>query len=67
MVTLSGHVESYSEKHTAETAAGRVKGVIAVAQEIEVQLPFETRHGDDVIAAAAVSRLAWMPPFQQVR
>lgn len=36
VVTLSGRVDSYAKKHAAETAARRVKGVSAVAEEIEV-------------------------------
>ena len=59
VVTLSGAVESYAEKHTAELAARRVKGVLAVVQEIEVQLPFERQRGDAEIAAAALERFAW--------
>lgn len=59
VITLTGHVESYAKKLAAETAARRVKGVKAVAEEIEVQLPFDVTRGDDEIAAAAVSRLAW--------
>jgi osmotically-inducible protein OsmY len=59
VVTLSGHVENYAEKHAAETAVGRVKGVKAVAEELEVRLPFETKRGDDAIAAAAIERLSW--------
>ena len=59
VVTLSGHVENYAEKHAAETAVGRVKGVKAVAEELEIRLPFETKRGDDAIAAAAIDRLAW--------
>jgi osmotically-inducible protein OsmY len=59
IVTLTGHVESYAEKHSAETAARRVRGVKAVAEEIEVRLPFETQREDDEIAEAAVDRLAW--------
>ena len=59
VVTLSGHVDSYAKKLAAETAARRVKGVKAVAEEIEVRLPFETKRSDEEIAAAAVSRLAW--------
>src|SRR5579871_5780056 len=47
VITLTGEVESYSEKHAAETAARRVKGVVGVAQEIKVQLPFERERGDD--------------------
>ena len=59
IVTLSGHVDSYAKKLAAETAARRVKGVKAVAEEIEVRLPFDTRRSDEDIAAAAVDRLAW--------
>ena len=59
VVTLNGHVQTYSEKFTAETAAARVKGVTAVAEEIEVKLPYDTKRGDEEIAAAAIERLAW--------
>lgn len=59
VVTLTGHVESFAEKHAAETAARRVKGVKALAEEIEVQLPFDRKRGDDEIAEAALDRLAW--------
>ncbi|MGH7024117.1 MAG: BON domain-containing protein [Caulobacteraceae bacterium] len=59
VVTLSGHVHSYPQKHAAELAALRVKGVQAVAEEIEVQLPVETQRGDDALAAAAIHRLSW--------
>ena len=59
VITLSGHVERFDEKHAAEAAAGRVKGVKAVAEELEVRLPVDTRRSDDEIAAAAIERLAW--------
>ncbi len=59
VVTLTGHVESYAEKQAAEMAARQVRGVKAVAEEIEVRLPFGTERSDDEIAAAAVDRLAW--------
>jgi osmotically-inducible protein OsmY len=58
-VTLTGHVQSYAQKHAAEMATGRVKGVRAVAEEIEVRLPFEIKRDDADIATAAVDRLAW--------
>lgn len=58
-VTLTGHVSSYSQKHAAEMAAGRVKGVKAIAEEIEIRLPYEVKRDDTDIAAAAVNRLAW--------
>jgi osmotically-inducible protein OsmY len=59
VVTLSGHVESWAEKHAADTAARRVKGVRAVADEIEVRLPFDNERSDEDIAAAAIDRLYW--------
>ena len=59
VVTLSGHVNSYAQKHAAETAASRVKGVKAVAEELEVRLSFDSERNDGDIAAAAVERLAW--------
>lgn len=59
VVTLSGHVATYAEKHAAEVAARRVKGVKAVAEEIEVRLPDHGRKSDEEIAAAIIDRLAW--------
>ena len=59
VVTLTGHVTSFAQKHAAETAARRVKGVMAVAEEIEVRLPFETIRTDEDIAAAAIDRMGW--------
>ncbi len=59
VVALTGHVENYMEKNAAEAAAGRVKGVKAVAEELEVRLPSSFRRADDDIAAAALKRLEW--------
>ncbi len=65
VVTLTGHVQSFAQKVAAEKAAARVKGVKAVAEEIEVKLPYDIRRGDEDIAGAAIERLAWdssVPP-----
>lgn len=59
VVTLAGHVNSYWQKMAAERAVGRVKGVRAVAEEIEVRLPSTIRHSDDEIATAALHRMSW--------
>lgn len=59
VVTLSGHVEDYWQKQAAETAAGRVKGLKALVEEIDMRLPLHIRRGDDEIAAAALSRMSW--------
>lgn len=59
VVTLSGHVTSYMQKISAERAAWRVKGVKAIAQEIEVRLPWDKKVHDDEIAKRAIDILAW--------
>ncbi|MGZ5928717.1 MAG: BON domain-containing protein [Rhizomicrobium sp.] len=59
VVTLSGHVGSYAEKIAAERAAKRVKGVQAIAQEIEVRYPSDKKTADDEIASRIVSILQW--------
>jgi osmotically-inducible protein OsmY len=59
VITLMGHVPTYGQKHAAEAAAKRVKGVTAVAEEIEVKLDSDFKRGDDQIAAAVVDRLSW--------
>ena len=59
VVTLTGHVENFAEKRYAEAAAGRVKGVKAVAEEIVVKLPFAMKRTDDQIAEAILDRFAW--------
>lgn len=59
VVTLTGHVDTYWQKSAAERAVGRVKGVKAIAEEIEVRLNGGTHFEDDDIAAAALHALAW--------
>jgi osmotically-inducible protein OsmY len=59
VVTLTGSVTSYAEKAAAERAARRVKGVKAIAEEIEVRLPSDTKRSDDEIAARALDILKW--------
>src|SRR5687767_739359 len=59
VVTLSGFVDSYAEKHAAERAAERVKGVKAVAENIQVKLPGMFERSDTDIAHAAVNALRW--------
>jgi len=59
VVTLTGHIENYAQKHAAEAEARRVKDVKAVAEEIEVRLPFKTKRTDEDIAAAAINRMGW--------
>jgi osmotically-inducible protein OsmY len=65
VVTLSGHVSSILEKLAAEDSVRRVKGIKAIAQELEVRLPIDKKVADDEIAARAVRLLEWdlhLPP-----
>jgi osmotically-inducible protein OsmY len=59
VVTLTGQVPTYAEKIAAEDAVRRVKGVRAIAQEIEVHLPHEQRRSDTDIAERALRILDW--------
>src|SRR5258705_9834893 len=59
IVTLIGWVDSYTKKWAAEDAAKRVRGVKAVANDIEVRLPFESERTDADLAAAALHALEW--------
>jgi osmotically-inducible protein OsmY len=59
IVTLTGHVANYAEKHAAERAVRRVKGVKAVAMETKVKLPGGLERSDTDIAAAAERSLEW--------
>lgn len=57
VVTLMGHVDSYFKKWAAEDAAHRVRGVKAVANDIELKLPSTSERTDDEIAAAVANAL----------
>src|SRR5712664_4006476 len=59
IVTLMGWVDSYTKRWAAEEAAHRVRGVLAVANDIEVRLPISAERTDADIAAAAVRALEW--------
>lgn len=59
VVTLMGTVSSLAEKWAVEDAVKRVKGVHAIAEEIEVDLPGTHRRDDTDIARAAADSIAW--------
>jgi osmotically-inducible protein OsmY len=59
VVTLSGHVPSYAAKLAVERATRRVKGVRAIAQEIEVRYASDKKTADDEIAKRAISIIKW--------
>jgi osmotically-inducible protein OsmY len=69
IVTLTGWVDSYTKKWAAEEAAHRVKGVRAVANDIEVRLPTMAERTDAEIAGAVTRAIEWdaMVPTDQVK
>jgi osmotically-inducible protein OsmY len=69
IVTLAGHVNSFSEKWAAERAAQRVSGVKALAVEIDVKLFGFSNRSDADIARAVENVLQWTTnlPMQRVK
>lgn len=69
VITLTGHVRTYAEKVAAMKAARRVKGVRAIAQEMEVRYPGEMKTADEEIAKRILSVLKWdaMIPDDKVK
>ena len=59
IVTLAGHVNSYSDKWGAERAAQRVSGVKALAIEMDVKLSGSSKRTDADIARSAENVLEW--------
>jgi osmotically-inducible protein OsmY len=59
VVTLTGQVGSYAEKCLAERAAGRVTGVRAIAEELEIRYLSDIDHGDEDMAKRAFDIISW--------
>lgn len=69
VVTLTGHLETFAEKHAVERAVQRVQGVKALAVELDVKLSPDHRRSDSEIAQAAGAALRWhaLVPPERVR
>lgn len=69
VVTLSGTVPTFIEKHNAETAAQRVVGVKAIVEKIDVKLPGSLVRDDEEIAKAIVNQFQWssLIPKDQIK
>jgi osmotically-inducible protein OsmY len=63
VVTLAGFVKNYADKYEAESAAKRVAGVLAVANDIEVRLPSVDERPDPEIARDAVAAIKSQLPI----
>jgi osmotically-inducible protein OsmY len=68
VVTLTGSVDSFARKWSAERAAHRVRGVVAVANDMEVRLPSAAERNDADIAVAATRALEWdaLVPIEKI-
>tara|TARA_R110002124_G_scaffold233406_1_gene398690 strand:- start:58933 stop:59601 length:669 start_codon:yes stop_codon:yes gene_type:complete len=58
-VTLTGTVSKYSYKEAAKLATKRIKGVKAIADEIEVKLPAQMAGSDEEIAHHIANIFEW--------
>lgn len=63
VVTLAGFVRSYSQKLAAERDVKKIKGVLGVANDLEVRLVALSQRPDPEIARAAVSALKGELPY----
>jgi osmotically-inducible protein OsmY len=59
VVTLNGRTSDYGEKLNVIKAVRRVSGVMAIADDIEINLPEFGKPTDGDIATAAANRIAW--------
>ncbi|MGC5021588.1 BON domain-containing protein [Micromonospora sp. DT47] len=59
VVTLTGRVDSYARRWAAQRCAHRLRGVRAVADDVEVRLPGLDGQDDAELALAAVRALEW--------
>lgn len=68
VVVLSGHVRSLLERATAEQVAKRVRGVAAIANELDVDLLADDERDDVHLAQAVEQALQWnvMVPHERL-
>jgi osmotically-inducible protein OsmY len=59
VVTLTGHLDTFAEKHAAARAVRRVADVKAIALELDVKLASHHERSDTDIAASAEQALKW--------
>lgn len=65
IVTLSGQVDSYAKKVTAENAAKKVAGVKAIAEDLQISVSPSFNTTDTEIAQAVLDALKWHSAVQE--
>lgn len=61
VVSLTGTVRSYAEKLLAEKTVRRIRGVRAIAEELQVRYDWEPKRSDSEIAKRVADILEWDP------
>ena len=59
VVVLTGHVKTYAEKIAVECAVQAIKGVLALAEELEVRVSGPDTVEDSVIASRCLDLVRW--------
>ena len=67
IVTLTGHVPTYSQKLAAERAVARIKGVRGIAQEIEVRHNLGQGTSDEESRPGSSRPSSGVPSFLRAR
>lgn len=67
VVSLTGYVPFYMQKYEAEKAAKRVKGVLGIANDIEVHLPSSHQKTDPELARSAIEAISTELPSSYER
>ena len=65
VVTLSGQVDSFFKKQTAEKVVRKIKGVKAIAEDIQIGVSPLYQRSDADIAADVLHALKWHPAVQE--
>ena len=69
VVTLTGKLNTFAEKHAAERAVRRVAGVRGIAIDLDVKLVTQHERSDAEIAEVAITAMRWhsMVPDDRVK
>jgi osmotically-inducible protein OsmY len=68
-VTLTGHIDTFAQKHAASRAVRRVADVKAIAIELDVKLALDHKRSDTDIATSAEQALKWntLVPWEAIK
>ena len=69
VITLTGHIDTFAEKHATSRAVRRDAGVKAIALELDVKIAPDHKRSDTDIATSAEQALKWntLVPVEAIR